>query len=173
MARLKGSSWTRLGRLAGLGVLSLGLVACANPLGLGPEQCDRSVEGNPPVVYRGGESADGVYQSSAWGGEWLSFPGGMHYALEHGLGSAPLWVQPYLSFNEQGLGQGLSVDDPLGDGGSSPGSDTDTSAPAGLVSPAAGDVVSILGVDERFIVLANKTCASYYLRVVAGSAPAP
>ena len=55
----------------------------------GPRTCDTSLAANPWVTFSGGETQGGVYMSSPWDGDLLSFPGGMHYALVHGLPSPP------------------------------------------------------------------------------------
>jgi hypothetical protein len=140
-----------MGALAGL------LGACGNPLGLG-EVCNRSIRDNPPKVYTDGTVDHGVYQTSAWDGEWLDFPGGTHYALQHKLGGTPPWIVPYLSFSSHGIGDGVV------DGGQVDG---------GLASPAAGDGIGIIDVDDEYITVVNASCVNYSLRVVAMLGPAP
>jgi hypothetical protein len=131
---------------AALAVVPLG---CGNS---GPLTCDRTAVGNPTIRYSEGEVKDGVYMSSPWDGELLFFPGGMHYALEHKLGSAPRWVSSYLSFDRE-------------------------ATRASSLAPAAGNQVVILDVNDTTVTLANDSCADYWLLVVAGSgaepAPAP
>lgn len=138
-----------------LGALG-GLLAGCDPLGLG-QVCDRSIRGNPPKLYTEGTVSHGVYQTSDWDGEWLEFSGGTHYALQHKLGSTPPWVMPYFSFNSHGIGDGV-VDAGQVDGG--------------LASPAAGDGVGIIDVDEETITVVNASCTDYFLRVVAMVGPA-
>ena len=109
--------------------------------------------------YTGGSVKDGVYFSaqepqggastSPWGWELLWFPGGQRYALVHGLGATPRWVQAFLSFDEYGTADG------------------------GAVAQSAGNEVEILGVDAQTIQVQNANCADYYLLVVAGVGSAP
>jgi hypothetical protein len=146
--------------LAGLAAGSLG----CDRLGIGPEICDRSKEGNPPQLYTQGDVVDGVYMSSDWDGDLpgqdetspaqaeqkgglLFFPGGMRYRIEHKLGQRPRLIQLFLSFDRQG---------------------TDT----GVLSQAAGNQAEILCVDDKALVVANGSCVEYWLLVVAGVAGA-
>lgn len=138
-----------------LGALAGPLVGCGNPLGIG-QVCDRSIRGNPPKLYTEGTVVHGVYQTSDWGGEWLEFSGGTHYALQHKLGVTPPWVMPYFSFSSHGVGDGVE------DGGQTDG---------GLASPAAGDGVGIIDVDDETITVVNASCTDYFLRVVAMVGP--
>jgi len=114
-----------------------------------PRVCDRSEEGNPPVRYTGGEVRDGVYMSSPWDGELLYFPGGMRYDLVHELGSAPRWVQGYISFERYGTSDG------------------------GALAPPAGNQMEIVSVDDTTIRVANDSCVAYWLLVAAGSGVEP
>lgn len=152
---------TLAGRIHGallMGGLALGLLGgCGNPLGIG-EVCDRSIRGNPPKLYTEGTVSHGVYQTSDWDGEWLAFSGGTHYTLQHKLGATPPWVVPYFSFSAHGIGDGVS------DGGQVDG---------GLASPAAGDGVGIIDVDDENITVVNASCIDYFLRVVAMVGPDP
>src|SRR5262245_38194182 len=70
------------------------------------ETCDRSAGSNKPVRYAEGTVKQGIYATSEPNGELLYFPGGMRYALEHGLGARPDWWQIYLSFNRYGTEKG-------------------------------------------------------------------
>ncbi len=125
----------------------------------GPHSCDTSLEGNPAVRYTGGSVQDDVYFSSQepaggastspWSWELLSFPGGQRYDLVHGLGATPLQINAWLSFDEYGTADG------------------------GSVSPAAGNEVAVLSVDDEKIQVQNTNCADYYLLVVASVGPAP
>ena len=115
----------------------------------GPRTCDTSLAGNPPVTFTGGQAQGGVYMSSPWVGELLSFPGGQRYSLVHGLGSTPAWVQSYLSFDQLGTQDG------------------------GTLAPATGNQVEIVSVDDTAIGVANESCTDYWLLVVAGTGTAP
>lgn len=153
--------------------------ACAgcpngNPLGLGPTLCDRSLAGNPAVLYRDGIKADGWYQTTDWYGEnqstldgggrpgWLLWKGGQHYALEHDLGCVPTMITGYLSFSEQGLG---------GDQAGFPSAAD--AAPVSNASIASGDDFAILEVTDHQLIVANQTCSEFFLRVVAGGCTPP
>jgi hypothetical protein len=137
-------------------VLGLGSAGCGNPLGIGPDTCDRSLKNNPPIVYSDGTIVNGAYQTSDWGGEWLYFPGGMHYRLEHKLGASPTWVVPYLSFADHGIGSGVDADGGEADGG--------------IAAVGAGDPFGVIGSDDTYLTVVNATCVTYFLRVVAGTA---
>lgn len=114
-----------------------------------PRICDRSEEGNPPVRYTGGAVTDGVYLSSPWDGELLYFPGGMRYDLVHDLGTAPTWIDGYLSFERYGTGDG------------------------GILGQATGNQFVIVKVDDTIVRVANDSCAPYWLLVTAGSGTQP
>src|SRR5687767_4999082 len=73
---------------------------------IGPATCSRSETDNPAVLYTEGTVEQGVYMSSAWDGELLYFPGGMHYKIEHRLGAVPRSVEFYLSFDQYGADDG-------------------------------------------------------------------
>lgn len=105
--------------------------------------CDRSAEANPTILYTEGTAEGGVYMSSAWDGDLLYFPGGMHYDLEHKLGAAPRWISSYLSFEESG-------------------------AKTASLAQATGNQVVVLGVTDFGITLANDSCVDYWLLVTAG-----
>jgi hypothetical protein len=150
-------------RLAALLVILTG-VGSAGCETFGKQPCDTSAQGNPTVTYTGGTTADGVYMSSSWSGPLLYWPGGQHYALVHGLGVTPSWIQAYVSFDEGGVGGT--------DGGLDGGADAGVSG-GGTLAPAAGNDAEIGGVDGTSIQIANDTCASYWLLVVAGTGPGP
>lgn len=137
-----------LARLALVATCAALGVASAGCNDIGPAICDRSVGANPYVDYKGGSTTNGIYQSAPFDGELLYFPGGMHYALHHGLGRAPLWVQTYLSFEQFGTN-------------------------GGPVSIVGGNEVEIAGVDEDTVKVDNGSCAEYWLLVVAGTSPKP
>lgn len=115
----------------------------------GPRTCDPSAGGNPSITYNGGTVQGGVYMSSAWDGELLYFPGGMHYTLVHGLGATPGWVQTYLSFHQYGT------------------------ADSGALAQAAGNQVEIVQVDDQVIEVGNDSCVTYWLLVSAGVGDKP
>ena len=72
--------------------LTRALIAAAIAIGasgcnaVGPATCARDEASNPFVSFTEGTAADGVYMSSDWNGEYLYFPGGMHYRIVHHLG---------------------------------------------------------------------------------------
>ena len=129
-----------------LGALAAGALGCET---FGPVACDRSEEANPTVTYQGGVTAEGVYRSSAWDGELLFFPAGMHYDLVHGLGSEPGWVESFLSFEREGTGDG------------------------GTLAPAAGNHAVIAKADAERIRVVNDSCVEYWLLVTAGTGSPP
>lgn len=120
----------------------------------GPETCDRSEEYNPPVLYTDGTVENGVYMTSAWDGELLWFPGGMHYELEHGLGEVPRFFQAYLSFDRHGTRE----DDEGGEG---------------TLALASGAQVELVRANEETMVVRNAECVDYWLLVVAGTGAPP
>ncbi len=140
-------------RIALVHAIALGATAIAgcgpddyNP---GPETCDRSEARNPPVLFKDGTTVNGVYMTSAWDGDLLYFPGGMHYELEHHLGEVPRFFEAYLSF------------DPHGTRG------------AGTIGIAAGNQVEMLRVNDKTMVVRNAECVDYWLIVVAGTGTEP
>ena len=68
---------------------------------------------------------------------WTKLGGRRKLELEHGLGRAPVLVLSYIAYKESGCGGTL----------------------------ASGDVVSILGVDDRRLILQNATKEQFFLRV--------
>ncbi len=132
-----------VGALAAAGLL---LAGCGpddyNP---GPETCDRSEAKNPAVVYKGGTVENGVYMTSAWDGELLYFPGGMHYDLRHDLGEVPRYFEAYVSFDRHGTRDG---------------------EPIGI---ASGNQVELLRIDATDMVVRNAECVDYWLLVVASA----
>lgn len=137
-------------------VVALALVggACSVINSIGPN-CDRSPESNDPVKYTEGQTKDGVYMSSPWGGELLWFPGGMRYDLVlQGWTQAPDFVDLWLSFDHCG---------------------TKTST----VARAAGNQAEVRairhevvnGEDRAIVEVVNGSCSDYWLLVVAGSGP--
>jgi hypothetical protein len=102
-----------------------------------------------PVRFEGGTTSAGVYQTSAWEGPYLHFPGGRRYQLVHGLGTTPPLVASYVSIAKQ----------PFKDNNA---------------SENAGNQGVIELVNDEIIQIRNDTCAEFYLRVVAyapGAAP--
>jgi hypothetical protein len=141
------------------------LAACAAIAGCGPdsynpgpETCDRSEEGNPPVLYTDGTTENGIYMTSDWDGQLLWFPGGMHYALEHDLPEEPRFFQAYLSFDRYG---------------------TSEDGDPGTIALASGTQVELVRFEEeteeetmvvhRRMVVRNADCVDYWLLVVAGT----
>jgi hypothetical protein len=123
------------------------IAAAASCETLAPHACDPAPNHNPEQTFDGGTVMNGVYMSSSWDGELLNFPGGMHYRLEHHLGGRPTWVQPYLSFDENGTRDG------------------------GALGQAVGNQVEILGIDCQTIEISNDSCVDYWLLLTAGGAP--
>lgn len=117
----------------------------------GPETCDRSEAKNPPVLFTQGTTENGIYMTSAWDGDLLYFPGGMHYELTHHLGEVPRFFEAYLSFDRHGTKDG------------------------GTIGLAAGNQVELVRVNDKTMVVRNAECVDYWLIVVAGtgSEPAP
>jgi len=126
------------------GILFPGALGCEQVANIGPDICDRSEAGNPPVVYRQGTVEGGLYMSSAWTGPLLYFPGGMRYSIEHKLGQVPRFWQFYLSFDQAG---------------------TET----GVISPAAGNQAELRDINDQMLEVVNGSCAEYWLLVVAGA----
>jgi len=145
----------RLASLFTVAGLAVVLAGCET---LRAENCDPSAAANPDVVFDGGQTLSCTYSSSRrwpdtptgsfYQGEWLWFPGGMHYALEHGLGCAPTSLQAWVSFDRYGTRNG------------------------GIDAPAAGDQANILAADATTIRIANGECADYWLLVTASVDPA-
>lgn len=133
------------------GALAVALaLACAGCETFEPLTCDRSPEANPEIAYTGGVTTGGAYTSAAADGELLQFDGGARFALQHGLGAAPAWVEIWLSFDRYG-----------------------TSADGGKIAQAAGNQAVITGLDGDAIHIANDSCAPYYVMVTAGLGPRP
>lgn len=131
-----------MARLIALSLLSVALVGCND---IGPSICARDVDSNPYVDYSQGTVTNGVYETSPWNGEYLHFPGGFHYQLDHHLGVTPSWVTPYLSFDRYG--------------------DLD----GGVVGPGSGNEFEITSVDDKQILVDNGSCVEFWLRVTAGT----
>ncbi len=117
----------------------------------GSHMCDTSVMGNPAVTYAGGSVEGGVYLSSAWDGELLSFPGGMVYSLDHHLVDAqqepvvPRWVSLWITLDRHGIADG------------------------GTIARASGNEAVLLGVGSTTITVQNDGCQDYWLLVGAGT----
>lgn len=131
---------------AALAAAALLLAGCGpddyNP---GPETCDRSEAMNKPVLYTGGTVENGVYMTSAWDGDLLFFPGGMHYDLRHDLGDVPRYFEAYLSFDRHGTRDG------------------------GTIGIASGNQVELVRIDKTDMVVRNAECVDYWLLVVASA----
>lgn len=122
-------------------------LGCGNA-GITSSTCDRSEQANPPALYSEGTVENGVYMSSAWDGEFLYFPGGMRYLIEHKLGTEPRFWQFYLSFDREGV-------------------------KTGVVGLAAGNQAELRGIDDETLTVVNGSCVDYWLLVVASAGDAP
>ena len=146
-----------VGMIAAAGLV---LAGCGpNDYNPGPETCDRSIEQNPPVRYTGGTVENGVYMTSAWDGDLLYFPGGMHYELVHGLEATPRFIEAYVGF------------DPHGTRDFDPGGPKDEGAVT--LGIASGNQVELLQVNSETVLLRNAECVDYWLLVVASAGAAP
>lgn len=129
-------------------VAPAGIEACGQPP-IGPQICARPRRADPlDVSTRVDGLPDGVYQSAAWNGPFLYFPGGEFYRFEHNLGCVPYQILPYLSFEQ------------------------DATAAEASVGLAAGNQVEIKEVTEDSITVVNGSCATYWLMMVAVCDPA-
>jgi hypothetical protein len=146
--------WSKLFVTAALFVAAalLSSSGCSVINSIGPN-CDRSPASNEPVAYTEGQTTDGVYKSSPWGGELLWFPGGMRYDLVlQGWTQVPDFVDLWLSFAQCGTKNGT-------------------------VARAAGNQAEVRairhevvdGEDRAIIEVVNGSCSDYWLLVVAGS----
>jgi hypothetical protein len=113
-------------------------------------QCNRDPD-EPPVVFTGGSTAGGVYESSSWAGEYLDFPPGRTYRFVHDLGGVPRTIEFYFSFSSTPV----------------PGPDADPSARQGGTVPAAGNQATIEAVTAKTFDVRNDSCSDIHLRVVA------
>jgi hypothetical protein len=134
-------------RLAAAVVASIAAVGCESFNQIGPTACDRSEEGNPAVLYTEGTVSGTdtlIYKTSEFDGELLWFPGGMRYELEHKLGTVPEFWDAYLSFEQYGTLEST-------------------------IAPAAGNQTELVEMNETSLIVANKTCADFWLVVIAGA----
>jgi len=122
-----------------LALAPVGAVALA-----GCGSCDTT--GQTPISYRDGTTNDSRthYESSRIDAEYLHFPAGRVYDLEHDLRAAPFSVTAYLSFAPN-----------PSDGG---------------FAESAGNQ-AIFNADDSVVRVRNDTCAEFYLRVVAEADP--
>jgi hypothetical protein len=123
---------------AAVGVVSTG---CGN-------QCDRDASA-PPVLYTGGTTRDGVYDSAPSWNDYLDFPSGRTYRFVHNLGGRPHVIIPYVAFETNPVT--LSND-------GSPGSGT---------TSIVGNQFTIDRVTATTFDVFNDTCSDIQLRVVA------
>jgi hypothetical protein len=146
---------TRLGAAALIAGVGGASAACSFFTDLGPQTCDRSESGNPPVLYTEGTVVNGVYMSSDWGGEWLYFPGGMRYRIEHKLCTTPRSWSAITGFHRYGVNgdDGECEGDP--DGGCEP------------IAPGAGNETEVHDVNAVDMTVVNATCSDMWLLVTA------
>ncbi|MFO0615102.1 MAG: hypothetical protein U0414_21100 [Polyangiaceae bacterium] len=128
----------RLSLLAAAGTIFLAVAtSCDSVAGLGPQGCEIDLEDATPQTFSGGTVQGGVYMSSSWNGERLTFRGGELLVIEHHLGAEPRSIQAWVS---------------LGDG---------------PLAPAAGDQAELVEVSALSLTLHNTTCSDYGLLVTA------
>jgi hypothetical protein len=128
----------------GAGALTMVSTGCGN-------QCDRNPDA-PPVVYNGGTTRNGVYDSApSWNG-YLDFPPGRTYRFVHHLGGIPQNITPYVAFETNPVN--LSND-------GSPGSGT---------TSIVGNQFTINRVTATTFDVFNDTCSDIQLRVTASNA---
>lgn len=108
--------------------------------------CDTSDDGSWQI-YEGGTTSDTMYMSSAWDGPLLAFPGGKRYRLMHHLGCRPSEIAVWVSFSEQGAGEGSSI------------------------APSAGNLSILEEVTDEHIQIKNDTCSDMYVLVTAEARP--
>jgi hypothetical protein len=103
-----------------------------------------------PIQIRDGLTSDDetFYMSSRWGGKLLHFPGGRRYVFYHGLKAAPEVIDSFLAFH------------------------ANTFQDNGSASESAGNQALIECVTDKYIVLANDTCAEFWVRITAQLGPA-
>jgi len=135
----------RRGGLVALGaaLAAWGGFGCSN-FDNGPAICSRPAT-EKPLPYAGGTVEGDWYMSADWDGEWLAFPGGAYYEIDHGLGVMPRVLMFYLSFERFGLPDGRSF------------------------SLAAGNEVQVEAVSEESVVVMNGTCSDFWLLAVIGA----
>jgi len=121
--------------LTAAALVSLLLPACET-------SCD--IGSGEPIRFAGGELIGGFYQTSAWQGPLLYFPGDRRFDIAHGLGTRDIDVNVYLSFEERGTAEGKVK-----------------------AAPAAGNQAVIEHVDEERVRVHNDSCAEFYLRLTA------
>lgn len=131
---------------------SLCIVLSSALSGAGCQDCDTTV-GDPVDFDEGSTSPDRLhYESTPVDGEWLHFPPGRSYALEHDLRAGSINVKSYVTF-------------PDNDGaGKNPSSFAESAGNQVIYEPAKAS-------DARHIVIRNDTCAEYFVRVVADVTP--
>jgi hypothetical protein len=110
--------------------------------------CDRDTDG--PTRFEKGttDTRTQFYETSAWNGPYLDFPGGRSYQLVHGLPGRPREINIYLAFEENPL-------------------------PSSNTAPAAGNQALIEKVDDEIIEIRNDTCSGAYVRVTASQPDIP
>lgn len=145
---------------------ALSLVAAVTTSGCLASECDRH-QGDP-LEYRGGNTlGDGqFYETGSLDDPWLHFPAGRSYELVHGLHAAPTQFHAYLSFAECPLSK--SERNP---GGAPSCAPVDAESGGGGFSESAGNETIFEVRNDRVLTVRNDTCAEFYLRVVASTAP--
>jgi hypothetical protein len=140
----------RWGLALGSVLAAAGSLGCSD-LDNGPVICPRP-KTDEPLLYTGGSVENGVYMSSDWTGELLSFGGGAYWKIEHRLGDVPRSMEFWLSFDRDGVASG------------------------GTLTEASGNEVQLEAVTEESVTVLNGTCADFWLLAVIGVAddtPAP
>ncbi len=127
-------------------VLIAGLGVAPLSTGCLSSDCDR--DGGRPQRYSGGNTNAGgsFYESSRIEGPLLYFPSGRTYRLEHGLSEVPVEYSVVVSFTEH----------PLEGGG---------------VAESAGNQAVVEDINEDYIQVRNDTCADFFMRLTARTAP--
>jgi hypothetical protein len=129
------------------------LTVSATVFGCSAAACDTSDEANPPTRHETGTVVNGIYESSSSHGPLLGFPGGKRYDLVHHLGFEPIVVQLYWSFSQAGIGTDAQAKD------------------KSSLTTAAGNSALIQLKNDRFIRVANDSCAEYGLLAIAWGNP--
>lgn len=118
--------------------LLIASIACCAVIGCGDAEAQDPVVVSTPCA----EAAEGAWQTSPFspstGCEWFEYRGDTSYRIEHGLGRAPVSLETYVAFAEDGRGSAV----------------------------ASGDIAVIVEVGETSVVLRNRTRETFFARVV-------